>query len=94
MSNKKITYNPNDKAFKVQKYQLKRFILDKIERKCPENLSLLTKKIIISTLIYLEGYGDRLKEEINPPIIKQDIKKFLMEQGYKYALKQIEKDNH
>jgi hypothetical protein len=52
---------------------------------------LVTKRLIIRTLIYLEGYSSRLKEEMVPPVFIHDVKKLLLSEGFKYIWKRIEK---
>lgn len=79
-----------DKAFVITKSELRDYVGVRISAYSTDYRSLVTQKLIIRTLIYLEGYSQRLKETCTPPVFISDVKRFVLSEGFKYIIKQIE----
>ena len=86
---KHITFNL-DEACSISKSELREYVSIRLSIKYPEARNLLTKRLLIRCLIYLEGYSTRLKEEMVPPVDKKDAKTLLLSEGFKYIWKRIE----
>jgi hypothetical protein len=54
----------------------------------PELSQSITNRMIIEALIYIQGYSAAIEKELVRPIIKGDLRDFLLEQGMSYILKQ------
>ena len=85
-----ITYNL-DEACRVTKSDLKTYVTTRLGIVYPEGRALLTKRLVGRTLIYLEGYSNRLKEEMTPPVNISDVKNLLLSEGFRYIWNRIDR---
>lgn len=58
----------------------------------PDWSNLITRKLLIETLTFMDGFGTCLKEYISPPIKKDDVKEFLKEEAFLFICRRIESD--
>jgi len=84
-----ITYNV-DEACVLTKSEIKEYVNRRLDILCPDNKSQFTKRLLVRSSIYIEGYANRLKEEMSPPVNVSDVKTFLLSECFKYIWKKIE----
>lgn len=91
MSHNKDITSDLDKACNVTKSDLKKYVLFRLDLAWPEGKTLVTKRLIARTLIYLEGYSACLKENMTGPVSISEVQKFLLSEGFQYIWKRIDK---
>ena len=79
-----------DKLVKVVKSDMKNHVRIKMLQTNPEWESLITRKLIIDTLIFVDGFGTCLKEYIEPPVNKEEVQEFLLNEAFRYVFNRIE----
>ncbi len=89
-SAKELITSDLDSACEISKKDLKSYVTKRLRIIHPEWISLLTQRILNQTLIYLEGYSARLKEEMYPPVIISDVQTYLLSEGFRYICKRLE----
>lgn len=85
-----LTFDLNE-ACKLSKSDVRNYISLRLNIIHPEYKDRVTKRMIGRTLIYLEGYSARLKEEMTPPVNIKDVQTLLLSEGFKYIWSRIEK---
>lgn len=76
-----LKFNKNDIKLELRK---------RIIAQRPQHLARLDNKIISDTFIYTKGYVDALKEHIAEPFNRNEIRTFIYDRAYEYAIERIE----
>lgn len=76
-----------DKVFTVLKSKLKAEIVKRIMKYDVELRSKLTNKLILDTIIYLEGYTEASKDTFAYPLNREEVEEFLYDEAFKYVLR-------
>ena len=75
-----------EKIYDVAKHELRDATDRYLQRNYPERRSLLTKRLLKETLIYLRGYARAIDYFTSDPIIIEDMKKLLLAEGIEYIV--------
>jgi hypothetical protein len=73
----------------IVKSEINIYVKVKMLQNNPELSSLITRKQILDSLIFIEGFSSCLKEFIEPPYDRERIQEFLKNEAYNFILNRI-----
>lgn len=75
----------------IHKSELKGFVKRRMFESYPEYANSVTSKLLSNALVFMEGYTEAVIGDIMPPVNKNDLHAMLLDQGFNYILKQLQK---
>lgn len=79
-----------DGLVKIVKSDIKNHVRLKMIQTNPDWMDLITRKLILDTLIFIDGFGSCLKEYVSPPYNKEEVQEFLKGEAFRYVYRRIE----
>ncbi len=81
-----------DSIVNVVKSDISTYVKIKMLQVQPEWNHLITRKLIMDALVFIDGFGSCLKEYMQPPIEKEAVQDFLKSEAFSYIYGRIERE--
>lgn len=78
-----------DNLVKIVKSDIRNYVRLKMIQSNPEWMDLITRKLVLDTLVFIDGFGMCLKEYVNPPYNKEEVQEFLKDEAFRYVYRRI-----
>lgn len=79
-----------NKMVTLAKSDISNFVKIRMLQVSPEWSSLITRKLIMETMVFMDGFGSCLKEFIKAPYNEDEIRNFLKEEAFQFMYRKIE----
>jgi len=77
------------KVLVISKSQMVAYVKTQ-QRRDPELTGRITNRMVLESLIFIEGYAKAIEKDIMLPVIKDDVHQLLLEKGFQYISKRVE----
>lgn len=78
-----------DVELHLTKAEIRKYCRHTMSSSYPEEASKVTDKLITKAVLYMEGYGDAMKYNIQEPVNHVELRNFLLDVAYEYILDHI-----